>query len=87
MGEVLYTGSWDKTIRVWNIEVRTFDAMIDVDTGMSLYARRTYGFCQVVDTRFASGAAVIRVYRCVIEGVVNQRPKAIAHTQGSFSSG
>ena len=85
MGEVLYTGSWDKTIKVWNIEVCTVDAVIDVDAGMSFYVGRTYGLCQVVDNCFASGVIVIRLYGCFTQGVVNERLDGIAYIERSFS--
>jgi len=86
VGEDLYTGSWDKTIKVWNIEVRAIHAVTDIDSGMSLYIRGTYGFCQVIDNRLVSGDAVIRLHRCVPAGMVDERRNAVAHTQGTFSS-
>jgi len=71
--QILYTGSWDKTIKVWRTEASLSRCLADLDSRMSIYSGRTYWLCQISIICIISRIPSFRFYRCIITRVEAER--------------
>jgi WD40 repeat protein len=71
-GKTLYTGSWDKTIKVWNVEViiPAKGSCLIVDSRVSVHVEWTHRFCQVTLFSTFHVAFAFRVHGCLATGLV-----------------